>query len=314
MQEYRGRIVGSVGGLYSVLCDRPTPSGRLISCRARGLFRHKQERPIVGDFVEIDFEDQGGGETAVLSRIHERRNSLIRPPIANLDYIFVTLAVASPAPDAETADKLIAIAEFNRITPVIIIGKIDLDGEAASKLASIYRLAGYDVFQVSPITGEGIGELCDFVSAALPGRVAAFAGASGVGKSSLINRLFPELSLEISDVSRKTERGRHTTRQVTLHPLPSGEAGNPGFIADTPGFSALDFERFDFFGREDLPGSFREFKPYITSCRFTKCGHTKETGCAVIAALREGKIAPSRHESYVKLYEILKNKHPWDSK
>lgn len=313
MSEYKGRIIGSVGGLYKVLCDSPTPAGKLISCRARGLFRHKNERPTVGDFVELEFEGTEGAETAVISSILERRNLLIRPPVANIDYIFVTLASASPVPDTATADKLISIAEFNKITPVIIVGKSDLDPETAVKIEALYRTAGFEVFRVSCRSGEGVDWLREYIETFLPGRVAAFAGASGVGKSSLANLLFPGLSLETSDVSRKTERGRHTTRQVSLYPLP-GYGENPGFIADTPGFSMLDFERFDFFSKEDLPGTFREFAPYIGCCRFTKCSHTKETGCAVIEAVREGKIPASRHESYVSLYEILKTKHAWDNK
>jgi ribosome biogenesis GTPase len=317
MTEYTGKIIGSVGGLYTVVTDMSTPAGRQIKCRARGVFRHNNEKPLVGDHVAVGFECEGDAgnqyEGAVIKKILERRNSLIRPPVANLDYIYVTLASASPEPDTETVDRLVSIAEFNRITPVIVIGKSELNPLRSAEIEHIYRLAGYDVFKISCHTGEGIGKIKNFIEETLPGHTAAFAGASGVGKSSLLNLLFPDLRLMTSDVSRKTERGRHTTRCVTLYPVLT-ETGTPGYLADTPGFSLLDFEHFDFFTIEDLPGTFREFSDYIGHCRYTKCGHTKEEGCAVIQAVREGKIAASRHQSYINLFNILKTKHTWDSR
>ncbi len=318
MTEYSGRIIGSVGGIYTVAADSPTPLGRLINCRARGLFRHKNEKPLVGDFVLVTIENDDDPTSALISEILERKNSLIRPPLANLDYIFVTLAAASPEPDPETADRLIAIAEFNRITPVIVIGKKELDRDGAARLEEIYRLAGFDVFSLSCHTGEGIESIRNFVKETLPQHTAAFAGASGTGKSTLMNLLFPELELETAGISRKTQRGRHTTRRVTLYPVPvpvlGADDSSFGFLADTPGFSLLDFERFDFFAKEDLPHTFREFSDHIGSCRFTKCSHTKEEGCAILAAMREGKIAESRHRSYVNIYGILKSKNFWDEK
>lgn len=311
--EYKGRITASVGGLYTVLTEIPTPSGRHVTCRPRGVFRHKHEKPLVGDIVDISYTQEGDADCAAITNIHTRKNSLIRPPVANLDYIYVTMASSSPAPDTETVDKLICIAEYNGIKPVIIIGKSELDPVAAARLSAVYRLTGYDSFAVSCHSGEGTAELMDFIRATLPGHTAAFAGASGVGKSSLVNAFFPGLELETSEISRKTERGRHTTRQVSLYPV-LDETSEPGFIADTPGFSMLDFERFDFFSKDDLPGTFREFAPYIGRCRYSKCSHTKEEGCAVIAAVGEGKIARSRHASYIKLHDILKTKNPWDAK
>ncbi len=313
MTEYTGRITGSVGGLYTVITDAPTPAGQQISCRARGVFRHNNEKPTVGDMVKVGLEPEGEAAGAVITKILDRRNSLIRPPVANLDYILVTLASASPDPDPETADQLIAIAEFNHITPIIIIGKSELNPGLSSELENVYRLAGFDVFAVSCHTGEGVEKVKKFIGEKLPGHTAAFAGASGVGKSSLINLLFPGLELETSGISRKTERGRHTTRCVTLYPV-LDESLTPGFLADTPGFSLLDFEHFDFFTKEDLPGTFREFRDYIGRCRYTNCSHTKEEECAVIEAVREGRISPCRHKSYVNLYSVLKTKHAWDVK
>ena len=319
--EYRnnGKITSSNGGLYSILLDgEGTPlSGKTVVCRARGVFRHEKKSPLVGDSVSVIYDDSSFSEDMtpspegagiVIDRINERYNDLIRPPLANLDLMFVVMAVKRPEPSLFTADKLISICEFNKIEPVIVIGKSELDPERAQSLAEIYRLAGFRVFVLSCFEGNGVEEFSDYVKGALVGKTAAFAGLSGVGKSTLLNLVFPELKLSTGEVSRKTERGRHTTRKVELFPSCGG------FIADTPGFSMLDFERFDFFSKEDLPETFREFDDCIGSCRYTKCTHTKEEGCAVLEKLREGRIAPSRHESFLALYDILKQKHSWDTK
>lgn len=292
-----GIIIASSGGLYTVQTEDGT-----VQCRPRGVFRHKHEKVLVGDRVELTQE----GEGTVISAIKERKNALIRPPMANLDYIFVTAAASSPAPDPFMLDKLTTIAEYNKIKPVIVIGKCELDRERAAQLCDIYKLAGYDTFTVSCHTGEGVEDVKRYIDGLPGGSISAFAGASGVGKSSLMNLLFPDLALETSSVSAKTERGRHTTRSVTLYP--SGE----GYIADTPGFSMLDFEHFDFFTKDDLPDTFPEFAELFGSCKYTKCTHTKEDGCAILAAVKAGEIARSRHDSYLALYEVLKNKHAWD--
>ena len=246
-----GIIIASSGGLYTV----ETSEGR-VQCRPRGVFRHKHEKVLVGDRVRLSAE----GEGTVISAICERKNALIRPPMANLDYIFVTAAASSPDPDTYMLDKLTTIAEYNNIKPVIVIGKCELDRDRAAELCEIYAKAGYDTFAVSYHTGEGVEAVKAFVDGLPEGSISAFAGASGVGKSSLMNLLFPDLDLETSSVSRKTERGRHTTRSVTLYP--SGK----GYIADTPGFSMLDFEHFDFFGKDDLPDTFPEFEQLLGGC------------------------------------------------
>lgn len=246
----------------------------------------------------------GGG--AVIAKILPRRNALIRPPMANLDFLFLTLAAANPAPMTETVDKLISIAEFNKIEPVLVIGKADLAPDVAESLAKLYTCAGFSVFRLSATEGAGVPELRAFIARELPGKTAAFAGASGVGKSTLLHALFPRIQPETGEVSRKIARGRHTTRRVELYPVENG-----GFLADTPGFSMLDFVRFDFFTAKDLPGTMREFAPYLGQCRYTKCTHTKEEGCAVLAAVREGKIAKSRHDSFLSMYAALKDKHDW---
>ena len=298
--KMNGKIISSVGGLYSVELE----SGERICCRARGSFRHSGVSPLVGDNVTL----VGEGAETVIDEIGERKNSLIRPPLANLDTLFVTLSAAKPEPSLFTADKLIAICEHNGIEPCIVVGKCELDPKRADEIKKIYELAGYDVFVLSCFENVGVDRFSEYVNERLKGKTAAFAGASGAGKSTLMNRLFPDLKLSTGDVSQKTQRGRHTTRTVELFSLLGG------YIADTPGFSMIDFERFDFFTKEDLPDTFREFRECIGECKYKKCTHTKEEGCAVLERLREGKIAPSRHESFLSLYEILKQKHGWDAK
>ena len=301
-QIMTGRIVEGVGGLYTVRCE-DCGEIKMISCRAKGSFRHEGITPLVGDNVVVD--TSAGEKNAVISEILERKNFLIRPPMANLDCVFVAMAAAKPAPMLDMTDKLVSILEHNDIEPVIVIEKCELDRERAEEIKTIYEKAGYRAFVLSCETGEGIEEIESFI--ATRRGILALAGASGVGKSTLLNKLFPTLSLGTGSVSKKTERGRHTTRAVTLLKI-SDEL----YFADTPGFSMLDFERFDFFDLEDLPLSFREINDRIGECKYTKCTHRKEDGCAIVEAVRSGDIAKSRHESYVMLYEILKNKHKWD--
>lgn len=313
--KIKGKIIQGVGGLYTVadLCGLED-EGRIrlpqtLECRARGVFRHNRIKPLVGDEVEITFEE-GDGESGMknvqIAEILPRKNSLIRPPLANLDTVFVAMASSCPKPMPDAVDKLLSILEFNGIDAVVVIGKCELDPDETQKLKEIYTLAGYRVFVLSCKTGEGVDEIKNFVRENMNGKIAAFAGASGVGKSTLMNEIFPGLDLETSGVSEKIERGKNTTRTTRLFPLEGG-----GYLADTPGFSMLDFERFDFFTKEDLPSTMREFKALLGNCRYTKCTHTKDEGCAILEALREGKIAKSRHDSYLELYAVLKEKKAW---
>ena len=321
-----GKLIRGVGGLYEIALDAgDTPlSGRRISARAKGNFRHEGVTPLVGDRVRIAFDEAiltkneqgelcplGDGGGAVIEEILPRKNALIRPPMANLDLLFITFAAAHPAPALETVDKLISIAEYNGIEPVIVIGKQDMDPTYAQELQELYTAAGFSAFALSAGTGEGVDALRTYLSAAMAGKTAAFAGASGVGKSTLLNVLFPGLCLQTGEISRRIERGRHTTRRVELYPLTELQ---DAYVADTPGFSMLDFVRFDFFAKEDLAGTVREFEPYIGACRYKKCTHTREEGCAILEAVREGRIAPSRHQSYVTMFDALKNKHDWSKK
>ena len=304
----KGKIIKGVGGLYTVRVIDTSDElcGTTLSCRAKGAFRHSGITPLAGDDVTLLFEDSSN---VVISEIGERKNSLIRPPLANLDYIFVTMAAAQPTPILTTVDKLTAIAEHNNIEPVIVITKSDLAMDDAARYAEIYRKVGYRVFVISSVTREGVDELKAFVDTVLVSKTAAFAGASGIGKSTLMNALFPNLSLVTSEISRKIERGRHTTREVELFEL-SGEVDS-GYLADTPGFSMLDFERFDFFSLEELPHAFCEFEVRIGECRYTKCSHTKEEGCAIVEAVKSGEIPKSRHDSFLELYATLKAKKKW---
>ena len=329
--EYRthGKILKGVGGLYTIrlvvekahsaLFDTPSPlASSLITCSASGSFRHNHIKPLVGDNVELVYTEHSLAENDAknkdirISDILDRKNELIRPPMANLDVMFISMAAASPAPVLPTIDKLICIAEHNNIEPVIIIGKCDLAPDYAKELQAIYQKAGYEAFVLSAKTGEGTEAIREYVNTRLDGKTSAFAGASGIGKSTLLNALFPNLSLTTNTISVKIQRGRHTTRHVELYPV--SERQNSGYIADTPGFSLLDFERFNFFDKEDLAYNMREFRDYIGECRYTKCSHTKEEGCAILEAVREGKISKSRHDSFLEIYAALKNKNKWDNK
>ncbi len=318
-ETQKGILLKGVGGLYEVRLLSLKQEMPHVQCRARGVFKHRGIEPLPGDTVTVleAAEDETSGGGYVIDEIGARKNQFIRPALANLDMLFVVIPAAKPAPVLFTADKLIAIAEFNHAEPVILITKTDLAPDRAGEIAAVYRSSGFRVFCVSSHTGEGVAELESFIEETFThdkAPVAAFSGASGAGKSTLLNALFPALSLETKEISRKIERGRHTTRTVSLYPMDevSGKAHLGGYIADTPGFSVIDFERFDFFTKDDLPYVFREFAPEIGNCRYTKCSHTKEEGCAMLALVHEGRISPSRHESYVQLYETLKQKPSWE--
>ncbi len=300
--ERRGVVVKGLGGLYEVETVDDGESTRIV-CRARGGLKRDESKLLIGDLVTVAFPD---GEP-VISEIAPRRSALIRPPMANLDTIYVTFAAAHPDPATTTIDKLLAIAVHNGIRPVVLVTKADCDGAAAQRYAEIYALAGFSVYTVSTAAGDVPPALAEDLARELSeGHTVAFAGASGVGKSTLLNHLFPNLALETGEISRKTQRGKHTTRHVELF-----RVGERGFFADTPGFSLLDFAHFDFFGLEDLFSAYPDFAPFLGACRYSDCTHTGEGAreCAIARAAEEGKIAPSRHESYRELYRTLKAKN-----
>lgn len=310
MTEKYGKIVKGLGGLYEVRIPGDTPER--IACRAKGILRRDEEKLLIGDNVTVSVDDSTP-DGIVISAFSERKNSLIRPPVSNIDYLFIVFAAKKPSPVIETVDKLIAICEYNSIIPVVIITKSDLDGDAAIEYKKIYEQVGFDVFVTSSVGGEGIEELKAFVKSNVRcGKTAAFAGASGVGKSTLMNTLFPHLALQTAEISRKIERGRHTTRHVEIFDIE--DSAETGFLADTPGFSLIDFARFDFFSLLDLEATFREFLPYKGKCRYADCSHVGEGAdeCAIMRAVTEGKIAASRLNSYREIYKVLKNKNNYD--
>lgn len=303
--EYRGKIIKGLGGLYEVRLPHGGQPRRL-SCRARGALHRDEWRLEVGDEVRVTWHE--GEEDAVIEEVLPRRNALIRPPMANLDELVLTVAAAQPKPVLFTADKLLAIAEHNGISCSVVVTKTDLDAEAAEKIAAVYRTAGYPVFLIDNLTGEGTDAVAAALQAQLRGgRTAAFAGASGVGKSSLLNRIFPQAASATGAVSERIGRGRHTTRHVELFPYPDDRL-DCGYLADTPGFGLLDFTRFDFFALSDLLPAFPDLCAHATGCRYADCTHVCEEGCALLDAVARGEVAPSRHESYCRLRQELSDK------
>lgn len=293
MKTQEGIILKGIGGFYYV----DTPEG-LIECKARGRFRNTIGKPIVGDRVTLQMQDDG---TGYLLEIAPRRNTLIRPAVANLELVVVVASAAPPRTDPFLIDKVSAITAHKDMEMLLVLNKSDL--EAPDELQRTYALAGIETLCVSAKTGEGV----DTLREKLRGRVSAFAGNSGVGKSSLLNRLDERYGAEVGAISERIQRGKHTTRHVELWKLDGG-----GYLADTPGFSSFDTEQMDLVLAEDLQYAFPEFGRYLGQCKFTGCAHVCEKGCAVLAAVEAGKIASSRHDSYVRLYNSVKDVKKWE--
>lgn len=289
-----GIIIKAISGFFYVDCEN-----QIIECKARGSFRKENITPVTGDYVEFEFD----GEKGIINKILPRKNKLVRPPVANIDKLIIVSSYETPAPNTFLIDRVVAIAESKNIEPIIVFNKTDLGNFDAIK--SVYEKAGFKTIISSAVTGEGIEEIKE----CLKNSVCAFAGNSGVGKSSIINSIFPELELKTGDVSQKLGRGRHTTRDVTLYRVCGG------YLADTPGFSSFDLERCERVYKQELPFAFREFRPYLNNCKFSpSCSHTCEKGCAVIAAKDSGEIAQSRHSSYCRLFEEIKDIKDWEIK
>lgn len=291
----RGRIQKALSGFYYV-----DTGEEILTCRARGKFRKDGVSPLVGDWAEV--RELGNGE-GFLETVCPRKNAFTRPAVANIDQLVVVASGAVPRTDPYLIDRVSAIASLKGCGVVVLLNKCDLD--PAEELYGIYRAAGFPTFRVSAKTGEGLSEL----SAVLSGRLSAFTGNSGVGKSSILNALEPAFSLPVGEVSQALGRGRHTTRHVELFRLSCG-----GEAVDTPGFSSFDTEELDLELKRRLPETFPEFRPYLPDCRFVGCGHTREKGCAVLEALRRGEIQPSRHKSYLRLYGELKPLQDWQER
>lgn len=290
--NYDGKIIKGIGGFYYV-----EAANTVYECKARGVFRREKLTPLCGDFVKISVND---GAENIIDEIKPRKNSLTRPPLANIDNLIIVASTQKPRPSTLIIDKLIAVAEFKNIEPVIVVTKSDL--APAQELADIYKKAGFTAISVSNETGEGVEK----VKALLKGKTSAFTGNSGVGKTSLLNLIAPDLKLRTGQISDKLGRGRHTTREAQLFSV----AG--GFIADTPGFSSLELPQSDIIKKDELAFCFREFREYLGECKFSTCSHTCDKGCKICEAVANGNIGKTRHESYIAMYNEVKDIKDWE--
>ena len=293
-EKKTGRIVRSISGFYDVRVGE-----QLISCRARGILRKEGNSPLTGDMVEISAEHGKG----MVERILPRRNHFIRPAVANVDALVVFAANVNPVTEPFLIDRVAAIAGDQEVAVYICVNKCDLD--PAEDLVRIYRNAGFSVIPASAETGEGVEELRGLIQ----GKLTAFTGNTGVGKSSMLNALCPQLRLATGEVSEKLGRGRHTTRHVELFCLDENT-----FVADTPGFSSFDTEQMDVLLKENLQYAFPDFAPYIGSCQFHDCSHRAEPDCAIRRAVEEGRVEKTRYDSYLRLYEKASQIKLWELK
>ena len=289
-----GRILRSLSGFYDV----QTETG-MVTCRGRGNLRKAHQTPLTGDMVEITVEKGKG----MVEKILPRRNCFVRPAVANVDALVVFAANVNPVTEPFLIDRVAAIACDQEVEVILCVNKCDLD--PAVDLVRIYQNAGFTVISASAETGQGVAELREL----LQGKLTAFTGNTGVGKSSMLNRLAPDLQLATGEVSEKLGRGRHTTRHVELYRL-----DEETYVADTPGFSSFDTDQMDVILKENLQYSFPDFAPFIGACQFHDCSHRQEPGCAVRQALEEGKVEKTRYDSYLKLYEKASQIKLWELK
>ncbi len=290
----RGRILRSLSGFYDVQTD-----GGIVTCRGRGSLRRSGDSPLTGDMVEITME-RGKG---MIEKILPRKNHFVRPAVANVDVLVIFAANVNPVTEPFLIDRVAAIAGDQEVPVVLCINKCDLD--PAVDLTRIYEHAGFSVIQTSAETGEGVEALRKL----LQGKLCAFTGNSGVGKSSILNRLCPELALATGEVSEKLGRGRHTTRHVQLYPLDADT-----YVADTPGFSSFDTDQMEVILKENLQFAFPDFGTFVGKCQFHDCSHRREPGCAVRQALEAGAIEATRYDSYLRLYEKSSQINTWELK
>ena len=289
-----GTIIKALSGFYYVDVGAEQEP---ITCRGRGKLRHQKITPLVGDHVAITVTEDG---TWMVDEVLPRSNQFQRPMVANMDQLVILASGAIPVTDPFLIDRMVSLAEYKGCQPIICFNKCDL--EPATQLVELYQRAGFQSFAISAQTGEGLEQLLGV----LDGKISAFTGNSGVGKSSVLNALCPQFGLKVGQVSEKLGRGRHTTRHVELFRV------GGGLVADTPGFSAFDVEQMELIPKEELANTFREFRPYLEQCRFVGCAHVKERGCAVREAVDNGAIAPSRYQSYVRLYDQVKSRPQWE--
>ncbi|NNG66199.1 ribosome small subunit-dependent GTPase A [Caldanaerobacter subterraneus] len=288
MERIQGRIVRGIAGFYYVATERG-----IIECRARGKFRKDNIIPLVGDIAEVQLVNEKEG---YILEILPRKNQLVRPPVANVDQAIIVFAISKPEINRVLLDKMIVVAEINKIEPVVCINKVDMEKrEEVENLINVYRKIGYKAVGTSAVTGEGVEELKSY----LKDKISFFAGPSGVGKSSLINLIQSNIRLKTGELSEKLGRGRHTTRSVEFLPLDFG-----GYVLDTPGFTALEID----IPKEELRNYFREFIEFQENCRFNSCLHVNEPDCAVTEAVDEGIIDRQRYISYLTLLREVKEK------
>lgn len=290
-----GVIVKALSGFYYV-----NTGSELVECKARGKFRLDGTSPLVGDRVSLSVDANGKGR---IEQVKERANWFIRPAVANIDALVFVAANTNPITDPFLIDRVSVIAAEAGCELIICVNKTDVD--PGDELHDVFTKAGFKVVRTSAETGLGMDELLEAIS----GKICAFTGNSGVGKSSILNKLLPGVHIETGEVSEKLGRGKHTTRHVQLYDL-----GNGTFVADTPGFASFEIEMMKVISKEQLQFDFIDFAPYIGQCRFNDCAHLKEPGCAVTEALEQGHIMPSRYKSYQRLYELSAQHKPWESK
>ena len=295
MSAVEGTIVKALSGFYYVAAE-----DGLVTCRARGKFRLDGTSPLVGDRVVVETDTSGSGS---VREILPRHNRFVRPAVANIDLMVMVASAVNPVTDPFLVDRVSALAAFHECDFLLCVNKTDVD--SADDLFALYSASGIDVIRTSAVSGEGL----DRVKERLTGRVSAFTGNSGVGNTSLLNALHPELLLKTAEVSRALGRGKHTTRHVELFALPFG-----GYIADTPGFGSFDIDQMESIRPSQLQYCFPEFKPYLGQCRFNDCTHRTEPGCRVLAAVESGEIQSSRHKSYVRLWEQANTVKDWEIK
>ena len=294
MKTLQGILMKSIGGFYYVRCDNKD-----YECKARGNFRKRGSSPVVGDKVVISVPDEG---FSAIEEILPRRNKLKRPALANIDTLVIVCSTVDPAPNYTIIDKMTAAAVNNNMTPIIVVSKNDLQN--GDEIAAIYRNSDIQVFQCSPDDVDEVGRLKEF----LQGKVSAFTGNSGVGKSTLLNQLFKNLDLQTGIISEKLGRGKHTTRVVELFEI------DGCIVADTPGFSTVDLQRYEMIDKTQLQYCFPEFEKYLGECQFTSCAHVCEKGCRILEAVEHGEIEKSRHRSYVTMYNEVKDIKAWQFK
>ena len=290
MEKLKGVITKGIGGFYYVEVANAT-----YECKARGIFRKKRITPLVGDTVDITVNENAEN---TIDFIYERKNDLYRPPVSNIDNLIIVVATTEPRPNFLVIDKLVAIAEHKNIEPVIIISKTDLSSE--KDILDVYKKSGIRVISLN--SEKSIDE----VREVMKGKINAFTGNSGVGKTTLLNRLEPTLQLATGEISDKLGRGRHTTRQAQLFNVCGG------YIIDTPGFSSFEFEKNGIIKKDELPYCFREFREYLGTCRFTSCAHINDKGCSICEAVKNDEISEVRHNNYISMYNQAKEIKEWE--